>query len=489
VPEILSGNLERLFMVNDIVGTAQLHDPPESAAEVQAILNGDPSDDLTGDPLAGPDGIVFANWVVLAPGEDPADFPLYGISSSDPDGPPDMDLERYQRAITSVSPWLPVLGLGGDFAADCSGLDTSSAYCYCELVRQVAGSTKRIVGALPVGMLVIELVPVDPGTGAVLLDADEGAVNAPGAGDFALAPLVLPLQTLRPLEVARIARFNRQRDESTETHVVTYRDPATGGNVTARIMEHRPINPDGTFGASPFGKPNSLLDLNAAFENGDQLPDLDENGHGILDLLDDGTRGPVDTGALRCGSGIPGDILQYARTVELTEHERLLLASSFPPDGIPLRSPVFCPSTQGLLALLVEDPDGERRFAWQTGEAIPDADADAVEDAADNCPYASNPLQEDRGGVGEGSGPDGIGDACQCGDVSGDGRVDAGDVLLYRRHFAGVPSPFAEDLCSVVGGAAACDATDVVVMRRTLAGLPPGVSQHCAAANPPAPAP
>ena len=74
------------------------------------------------------------------------------------------------------------------------------------------------------------------------------------------------------------------------------------------------------------------------------------------------------------------------------------------------------------------------RIAWDdlaggafsaVAQEAPDADADAVADAADNCPDAANPEQQDRDG-------DGAGDACDepapaC-DVDGDRDVDAVDV-------------------------------------------------------------
>jgi hypothetical protein len=45
----------------------------------------------------------------------------------------------------------------------------------------------------------------------------------------------------------------------------------------------------------------------------------------------------------------------------------------------------------------------------------------------DNCPAVANLGQADSGGL-QGPVPDGDGDACQCGDASGDGLVNAADV-------------------------------------------------------------
>ena len=48
---------------------------------------------------------------------------------------------------------------------------------------------------------------------------------------------------------------------------------------------------------------------------------------------------------------------------------------------------------------------------------ISDRDNDGIYDSVDNCPGTSNANQSDSGGVDTNS-PDGIGDACQCGDIS-----------------------------------------------------------------------
>ena len=54
--------------------------------------------------------------------------------------------------------------------------------------------------------------------------------------------------------------------------------------------------------------------------------------------------------------------------------------------------------------------------------ASPDTDGDGIPDAFDNCPHAANADQLNSS-VGSAT-PDLIGDACQCGDVNGDGRDD-----------------------------------------------------------------
>jgi lysophospholipase L1-like esterase len=122
------------------------------------------------------------------------------------------------------------------------------------------------------------------------------------------------------------------------------------------------------------------------------------------------------------------------------------------------------------------------------GAAVPgvvwaqDADGDGIPDASDNCPYVANPGQEDVGGSGAGP-PDGIGDACQCGDLNDDGRADLLDAAIYQRDLAGLmPEASNPDTCSVTGGRLDCDPNDLQVLREELVGLAPGVGQVCQAA-------
>ena len=121
--------------------------------------------------------------------------------------------------------------------------------------------------------------------------------------------------------------------------------------------------------------------------------------------------------------------------------------------------------------------------------AVPtgDADGDEVDDPLDNCPLEPNTDQADTGGLGPSSPPDGVGDACQCGDLDGSGSVTLGDLLLMRGEVAGLGGSPMPDRCSVTGfdgpDAAACDLLDIAVLARALGELGPGLVQLCAPAH------
>jgi PKD repeat protein len=115
-----------------------------------------------------------------------------------------------------------------------------------------------------------------------------------------------------------------------------------------------------------------------------------------------------------------------------------------------------------------------------------DTDGDGVADASDNCPYVANASQQDRGGVGTGSAPDGIGDACQCGDVTGDGSVTLADSVAVQRSLLQPPTATLSQpaLCDVSGDRA-CSLGDAVVLRRAMLSPPTAtIQQSCAPANP-----
>jgi hypothetical protein len=113
-----------------------------------------------------------------------------------------------------------------------------------------------------------------------------------------------------------------------------------------------------------------------------------------------------------------------------------------------------------------------------------DSDGDALADYLDNCPFAFNPEQTDSGGTGAGNLPDGIGDACQCGDVDADGIVTIADIVLLERHLVGLPPGLASpEKCNVIGepggGDATCRINDLTIIRRAIAGLGSEARQIC----------
>jgi uncharacterized repeat protein (TIGR01451 family) len=113
---------------------------------------------------------------------------------------------------------------------------------------------------------------------------------------------------------------------------------------------------------------------------------------------------------------------------------------------------------------------------------VEDKDGDGLSDWLDNCPSFANPNQADVGGIGAASGPDGIGDVCQCGDVNGNGRVTTADATIVTRSLLVPPTATLArpDLCNV-GGSAGCTTADAVIVTRALL-VPPTatVQQVCA---------
>ncbi len=143
------------------------------------------------------------------------------------------------------------------------------------------------------------------------------------------------------------------------------------------------------------------------------------------------------------------------------------------------------PPGSGPRMALDRDGDGLLNFDEQallTSAANPDSDGDGVADPDDNCPVTANADQADSGGLDTNIG-DGIGDACQCGDINGDGKISNSDAVLIQRYLLGLPSPFDPDFCDVTGDGS-CTNSDSVVIQRALLGLPPGLGQACVAALP-----
>jgi hypothetical protein len=117
-----------------------------------------------------------------------------------------------------------------------------------------------------------------------------------------------------------------------------------------------------------------------------------------------------------------------------------------------------------------------------TSAATQDLDGDGRIGSADNCPAVANASQTDSDG-------NGIGNLCECGDVSGNGRISSVDVDVYRAYLSRpTTSPLsaeARSKCRVDGDSAACDVLQVSVLRRALAAPPlaPGIVQLCTASG------
>ncbi len=75
----------------------------------------------------------------------------------------------------------------------------------------------------------------------------------------------------------------------------------------------------------------------------------------------------------------------------------------------------------------VNRPTFQQVVEFRLDAQDPDAAGDGVPAASDNCPWVANPGQENADA-------DAWGDACECGDVDGDGDVDAADADLLRDH-------------------------------------------------------
>ena len=97
-----------------------------------------------------------------------------------------------------------------------------------------------------------------------------------------------------------------------------------------------------------------------------------------------------------------------------------------------------------------------------------------------------NADQLDQGAL-LGAAPDGIGDACQCGDADDTGQVTADDVLVLRAFLADPNQPLSAagiSKCTVRGTTGECDILQLTVLRRAVEGpaFAPGLSQTCTAA-------
>ena len=100
-----------------------------------------------------------------------------------------------------------------------------------------------------------------------------------------------------------------------------------------------------------------------------------------------------------------------------------------------------------------------------------DADMDERRNEDDNCIYTANTAQVDSGGMEwlDSNLPEGIGDACQCGDTTGDGYIATSedeDLAGLLSHLVS-PDESIEGRCSV-DDEESCTIRDVVIHKRAL---------------------
>lgn len=124
------------------------------------------------------------------------------------------------------------------------------------------------------------------------------------------------------------------------------------------------------------------------------------------------------------------------------------------------------PFRPSLLALLLGSILALTVAAAARAQSSGDFDGDGLANLFDNCPFVANADQLDSSAPANGTG-----DACECGDTQGDGRVDLVDSVVLRRALAALDPGVDEPAkCSVVGGSMDCDGLDSARMRAALAG-------------------
>ncbi|MGH7340811.1 MAG: hypothetical protein ACREKH_10000, partial [Candidatus Rokuibacteriota bacterium] len=381
--EVVSANLERWGIALEIIGRGQAFDPPETFAEIQAMLDGDPSNDATGDPVAGPDGIRWNNFDASSNGsvED-------GISESGD-----------QKAAVGGSNLVVVASFRDCLLGTRSGgpIGTTGRECYLNLdnpatrplpppVNGIFASRDgfgRLIGMLPIGLR--------------LTYRNDDAGRTPIGATASVSSAAFPFQRLSPREMQLLVQTGElvvSRDAVFTAQDVADLASIIGAPIPATIVI---TAPPGSSLRIAFFDPISGYDI-----DNNAARDVDEDGDNAFDFIDDGLAGPTFAANILCGSGVPGDVLQIAAQHELDATQRALLESAYP-NGFPPRSPVFCGSSEFLLGTTGESSPGRRDFLWHGAAA--DQDEDGVTDFLDVCPTVADPDQPDLDA-------DGVGDLC-----------------------------------------------------------------------------
>jgi hypothetical protein len=133
----------------------------------------------------------------------------------------------------------------------------------------------------------------------------------------------------------------------------------------------------------------------------------------------------------------------------------------------------------GVLAVEIRRTRLQARFIRSDGQVLDrftlakgaqtDSDGDGMDDARDNCPWLPNPTQGDQWDVDE-SGADGVGDSCQCGDLTEDGRLSPADLLLLRQSLTGngALTPGETAACDLTPPEGNCGLRDLTILRRSV---------------------
>lgn len=101
-----------------------------------------------------------------------------------------------------------------------------------------------------------------------------------------------------------------------------------------------------------------------------------------------------------------------------------------------------------------------------SAQSLPDADADGVSNAEDNCPLWSNPAQLDEN-------DNGLGNDCECGDADGDGNATTLDARLIQRCVTGqLVGAVCDGLCDASGDGI-CNTLDARLIQRHVVGQIP----------------
>jgi hypothetical protein len=486
--EKVLSNLERLTIAMDIIGHDRVPDPFESLEEFLKMTDDDPNNDASADPLSGPDGIFAANYASgLGNLADPNRFEV------DAEFGDEVDIQ----AIRLLDPFAETIDLQDPnrrkaFMASNGVAEECEEGAVCFAILGIDEERVRIGGfenpktpeeislaaVLPAAMP-IQGNAVDPATGgrAWYVDPNSGQ-ELIGLDDPRIPSHVnfIKLYYQDPVLAMRLLDRNDPGDDPNGTFVMTddyFRLEIDGEMYWVQLAAS--VAPE-TFCGPEEGSPSrSCQDLDR-----DDQCDWDQDQDRVYDGIDDYTRGPGADDALYCGSGLWGDILQNARQLELARPSDQAAFWQMFPQGIHPRSPVFCKTSAKLLGLTGESSPGRRDFIWHGGRRADDTDADGWPNHLDNCEYAQNPTQEDTGGIANDP-PDGIGTACQCGDVTGDGKVNSADATMIIRKALGVTAPHFNLPCNCdVTGEGTCDSADAMaIVREALDLSAPAFGNSC----------